>query len=108
MAIAARVAERLALPHPISPETRRCHSKLRQRERFAEAKVPQPALADLLGLGGGDAAAERIGFPCVIRRRTGRGSAGSTLVRAADEVAEAAIASRSTHRVERRCSSRST
>src|SRR5438270_413887 len=44
VAIAARVAERLGLPHPYSPETAALStSKLRQRERFAEAGVPQPA-----------------------------------------------------------------
>ena len=38
VAIAARVAERLALPHPISPETATLStSKLRQRECFAAA-----------------------------------------------------------------------
>src|SRR5919108_23566 len=41
--IAARVAERLALPHPLSPETAALStSKLRQRERFAELGLPQP------------------------------------------------------------------
>src|ERR671927_365938 len=44
VAIAARVAQRLALPHPITPETAMLStSKLRQRERFADAGVPQPA-----------------------------------------------------------------
>ena len=43
VAIAARVAQRLALPHPISPETAALStSKLRQRERFSEAGVAQP------------------------------------------------------------------
>jgi len=40
VAIAARVARRLGLPHPISPETAALStSKLRQRERFAEARA---------------------------------------------------------------------
>ena len=44
VAIAARVADRLSLPHPITPETATLStSKLRQRERFAQAGVSQPA-----------------------------------------------------------------
>src|SRR5438105_6273796 len=39
---AARIAARLGLPHPISPETAvLSSSKLRQRERLAEAGVSQ-------------------------------------------------------------------
>ena len=43
VAIAARVAARFGLPHPISPETAGLAvSKVRQRERLDEAGVPQP------------------------------------------------------------------
>ena len=43
--IAARVAAKLGLPHPLSPESGvLATSKARQRERFAEAGVPQPAV----------------------------------------------------------------
>jgi biotin carboxylase len=43
VAIAARLAERAGLPHPISPQTAvLATNKLRQRERLAEAGVPQP------------------------------------------------------------------
>jgi biotin carboxylase len=41
--VAARIAERAGLPHPIAPATAvRATNKLRQRERLAEAGVPQP------------------------------------------------------------------
>ncbi len=41
--VAARIAERAGLPHPISPQTAvLATNKLRQRERLAEAGVPQP------------------------------------------------------------------
>jgi biotin carboxylase len=44
VAIAARLAARLGLPHALDPETAALAvSKLRQRERLAEAGVPQPA-----------------------------------------------------------------
>jgi biotin carboxylase len=43
VAVAARVAQKLGLPHPISPATAvLATNKLRQRERFDEAGVPQP------------------------------------------------------------------
>jgi biotin carboxylase len=43
VAVAARIAEKLGLPHPISAATAiRATNKLRQREALAEAGVPQP------------------------------------------------------------------
>ena len=50
VAVAARVADKLGLPHPISPATAvLATNKLRQRERFAEAGVPQPRWQVLTG-----------------------------------------------------------
>jgi biotin carboxylase len=90
VAIAARVAERLGLPHPISPETALLStSKLRQRERFAEEDVPQPAFEICSGAKEATAAAERIGFPCVIKAPDRQGQRGLTLVRSGEEVAKA-------------------
>ncbi len=90
VAIAARVAERLALPHPISPETATLStSKLRQRDRFAEAGVPQPQYEVCSGAGEAAEAAERIGFPCVIKAPDRQGQRGLTLVGSAEEVEEA-------------------
>jgi len=91
VAIAARVAERLGLPHPLSPETAMLStSKLRQRERFAQAGVPQPAFEVCSGAGEATEAAGRIGFPCVVKAPDRQGQRGLTLVRSADEIAEAA------------------
>lgn len=90
VAIAARIAERLALPHPISAETAALStSKLRQRERFAEARVPQPAYEICSGVAEATDAAQRIGFPCVIKAPDRQGQRGLTLVRSAEEVDEA-------------------
>jgi biotin carboxylase len=90
VAIAARVAERLALPHPILPETATLStSKLRQRERFAEAGVPQPLYEICSGANEAEEAAKRIGFPCVVKAPDRQGQRGLTLVRAAEEVGEA-------------------
>jgi biotin carboxylase len=90
VAIAARVAERLALPHPIAPETAALStSKLRPRERFDEAGVPQPAYEICSGAAEAGEAARRIGFPCVVKAPDRQGQRGLTLVRAADDVEEA-------------------
>jgi biotin carboxylase len=87
VAIAARVAERLGLSHPISPETATLStSKLRQRERFAEAGVPQPEYVVCSGAAEATEAAQRIGFPCVIKAPDRQGQRGLTLVGSGDEV----------------------
>jgi biotin carboxylase len=90
VAIAARVAERLALPHPLSAEAAVLStSKLRQRERFTEAGVPQPAYEVCSGAAEAAQAAGRIGFPCVVKAPDRQGQRGLTLVRSADEMGEA-------------------
>jgi biotin carboxylase len=90
VAIAARVAERLALPHPISPETATLStSKLRQRERFAEAGVPQPQYVVCSGAAEAAKAALQIGFPCVVKAPDRQGQRGLTLVGSAEEIEDA-------------------
>jgi biotin carboxylase len=90
VAIAARVAERLALPHPISPDTATLStSKLRQRERFAEAGVPQPRYVVCSGASEAAEAARQIGFPCVVKAPDRQGQRGLTLVGSAGEIEEA-------------------
>jgi biotin carboxylase len=81
VAIAARVAERLALQHPLSAETAALStSKLRQRERFAESGIPQPTFAVCSGPQEAVAAAERVGFPCVVKAPDRQGQRGLSLV----------------------------
>jgi hypothetical protein len=59
-AVAARLATRFRLPHPISPETGvLVTSRLRQRARLAEARIPQTRWAVLHGNA-------EPGFPAVI------------------------------------------
>ena len=90
VAIAARVTERLALPHPISAETAALStSKLRQRERFAEAGVPQPRYAVCSGAAEAAAAAEEIGYPCVVKAPDRQGQRGLTLVTEARRMSSA-------------------
>jgi nucleoside-diphosphate-sugar epimerase len=60
-AVAARIAARFRLHHPLSPETAvLATSRLRQRERLREARVPQTRWAVVSGTA-------EPGFPCVIR-----------------------------------------
>jgi len=90
VAIAARVAERLGLPHPVSPETAALStSKLRQRERFAEARVPQPEYVICSGADEAAAAAKRLGYPCVVKAPDRQGQRGLTLVADARRMASA-------------------
>ena len=90
VAIAARTAQRLALPHPLSPETAMLStSKLRQRDRFAEAGIPQPAYEVCSGANEATEAAGRIGFPCVVKAPDRQGQRGLTLVGSAGEMEQA-------------------
>ncbi len=68
--VAARVAERLRLPHPIDGATAAlATTKSRQRERFAAAGVPQPRLLD------------EPRAPCVVKAPDRQGQRGLTFVR---------------------------
>jgi biotin carboxylase len=79
--VAARVAKRLALSHPLSPETAQlATSKVRQRERFAEAGVPQPGSRICKNFEEAENAAAEFGFPCVVKAPDRQGQRGLTLV----------------------------
>jgi len=82
VAIAARIADRLALPHPIGPSTAvLATSKLRQRERFTEAGVPHPRHAACATSKEAAAAAADFGYPCVAKAPDRQGQKGLVLVR---------------------------
>ena len=85
--VAARIAERMGLPHPLDAQTASlATTKLRQRERFAAAGVEQPRV---YGPG------ETPSIPCVVKAPDRQGQRGLTLVREAGELAaavEAAVA----------------
>jgi biotin carboxylase len=79
--IAARVAERLGLPHPIDAVVaNRAVSKQKQREALAEAKVPQP--------GWHIVSESEVGLPVpsVVKAPDRQGQKGLTLVRSEDEL----------------------
>ena len=73
--VAARVAERLTLPHPIDAATAAlATTKSRQRERLAEAGVAQPRLL------------EEPSAPCVVKAPDRQGQRGLTFVRTEAEL----------------------
>jgi biotin carboxylase len=75
--VAARIAERAGLPHPISPQTAvLATNKLRQRERLAEAGVPQPR-SWVVGNGDDPPA---VDGPVVVKAPDRQGQKGLTLV----------------------------
>jgi biotin carboxylase len=75
VAIAARIAQKLGLPHPLTPATATLAThKLRQREALAAAGVPQPrwqAVADEI---------PELGAPCVVKAPDRQGQKGLSLV----------------------------
>jgi biotin carboxylase len=82
VAIAARIAERHVLPHPIDPATAvLATSKLRQRERFAEAGVPHPRHVVCSTVDEAGRAAADFGYPCVVKAPDRQGQKGLVLVR---------------------------
>jgi biotin carboxylase len=85
VAIAARVAERIGIAHPLAPATAvLATSKARQRERLAAAGVPQPAWHLVSGPEDG------LPVPCVVKAPDRQGQRGLSLVDDAGEL-EAAI-----------------
>lgn len=91
--IAARIAERLGLPHPIDAATGAVvTSKARQRERFAATGVPHAwGLGAEPGAGLERDLVNGLRLPCVVKVPDRQGQRGLTLVRDAAEL-EAAVA----------------
>jgi biotin carboxylase len=80
--IAARVAERIGLPHPISAATGSvATSKARQREAFAAAGVPHSPALDLDAPG--------VEFPVVVKAPDRQGQRGLSLVHSRDDLDDA-------------------
>jgi biotin carboxylase len=93
VAVAARVAARLGLPHALSPETAQVAvSKLKQRERFAAAGVPQPRHAVCRTVEEAVEAAVAIGLPCVLKPPDRQGQRGVAVAATAAEAAQGAEA----------------
>ena len=91
VALAARVASRLGLPHPLAPEAATVAvSRQKQRERLADAGIPQPRSIVCRSLAEVTAAADELGYPIVIEVPDRTGERGVGLARDRQAVAEAA------------------
>ncbi|HET9324312.1 MAG TPA: ATP-grasp domain-containing protein [Gaiellaceae bacterium] len=75
VSIAARVADKVGIPHPLAPAVAGLAvSKARQREVLAEAGVPQPAWRLVAGV------EEGLPVPCVVKAPDRQGQRGLSLV----------------------------
>ena len=93
--VAARVAERSGLPHPIEPATAvLATNKLRQRERLGEAGVPQPRWWTV----GGEDAPPEVPGAVVVKAPDRQGQKGLTLVEDPAELPDAIDRARSAAR----------
>ncbi len=91
VALAARIAERHGLSHPVTPESASLAvSRLKQRERLAAAGIAQPRSLVCRSLDEVSQAAEELGFPVVIEAPDRAGERGVGLARDRAELAAAA------------------
>ena len=91
VAIAARVAERLGVPHPLAPETAQVAvSRQKQRERLTAAGIPQPRSIVCRSLAEVTSAAEELGYPVVIEAPNRAGERGIGLAHDREALAAAA------------------
>lgn len=90
VAVAARVAARHNLPHPLTPEVAQAAvSKLRQRERLAEAGVPHARFRVCASGEEARRAVAELGLPCVVKPPDRQGQRGLSAIYSADEIAPA-------------------
>jgi biotin carboxylase len=92
--LATAVAARLGLPHNPAEAVRNAADKARQRQRWADAGVPQPRFGIIPAAAPAGAirqAAETAGFPCVVKAISLSASQG---VLRADDAAAAVTAAR--------------
>jgi len=91
VALAARVAVKLGLAHPVAPEAAMLAvSRQKQRERLAASGIPQPRSIACRSLADVMKAAEELGYPVVIDAPDRAGERGVGLARNRKAVAEAA------------------
>jgi len=90
VAIAARIAARHGLPYPLEPQVAQLAiSKLRQRERLAQAGVPHTPFSVCAAEDAAEQVAAELGFPCVIKPPDCQGQRGLSIVGAPEDVADA-------------------
>jgi biotin carboxylase len=90
IATAAETARSLGLPHPAPDAVRACRDKHAQRVTLSAAGVPCPAFAAAGSPEEAVAAAERIGYPVVVKPASGTGSIAVRLCHDGLQVRDAA------------------
>ncbi|WP_275461958.1 ATP-grasp domain-containing protein [Streptomyces noursei] len=85
---AAAVAGALGLPTTPADDVWRCRDKHQSRTALAAAHLPQPAFALVGTAAEALAAAERIGYPVVVKPRAAAASYGVSLVRSPEQMTE--------------------
>src|SRR5664280_1066617 len=83
---AAEMARRLGVPSSDPESVRRCRDKHRTRTALSTAGVAQPTSIAVATLAEARVAANRIGYPVVVKPRALTGSFGVAKVEAADEL----------------------
>ena len=87
VSIAARIAGKLGLPHPLSVESAQLAvSKLKQRERFHEAGLPFARYVVAARGEEAEAVAAELGFPLVVKAPDRQGQRGLALARGREEL----------------------
>ncbi|MER7667493.1 ATP-grasp domain-containing protein [Kitasatospora sp. NPDC096128] len=84
--LVAEVAARFGLPGLSPAAARNCRDKLLMRQACQEAGVAVPGFHQAIGEEDALAAADRFGYPCVVKPMTESASIGVTLCRTPDEV----------------------
>jgi biotin carboxylase len=97
--LAARVAARHNLAHPLPPEVAQASvSKTRQRERLAEAGVPHAAFRVCTSAADAEQALDELGFPCVLKPPDRQGQRGLAVITSPEDLAESFDAARAAAR----------
>lgn len=91
---AALVAEELGLPGSRPDAVRRCRDKFATRSALAAEGLPQPSFVVVGDLDEARAAADKLGYPVVIKPRAAGGSQGVVLVEDAEQLADQFTATR--------------
>jgi biotin carboxylase len=90
--VAAEVAGFLGLPHPEPDAVARCRNKADTRAHLSAAGVPIPGWALCRNVGDVGRAADRLGWPVVIKPVDGSGSVGVRLVHTPEQAQRVAAA----------------
>lgn len=90
--VAALAATELGLPGPDPAGIAACRDKFCQRVSLLKSSVVQPRFAWANDVSAALVAARRVGYPCIVKPRTGTGSVGVRLARQDSDVVASMVA----------------